>query len=528
MNGIYDVMVAGGGAAGLTAAAFCARAGLRTLLCERNEKTGGLIHTFHHRGFSFDGGIRAFEDSGALLPMLRLLGIDMDFVQNPVTIGIGERSVRLNGKESLAGYAALLCSYFPQNAGEIERIMQKAEEVMHYMDVLYGAENPLFLESELRDPVYLTKTLLPWLLQYIVNIKKASRLHEPIEQYLLHFTQNKALIDMICQHFFAETPAFFALSYFRLYLDYRYPHGGTGVLPERLEQYIRGHGGEIAQNAEVVCVLPHENTAVLKDGRRAVYRNLIWAADQTSLYRAVQETLPPKAHLQKARAEAAKGIDSVLTVFAGTCLPPETVESACGAHAFFTPLTSGISALPAWQPERCGGTEAMQKWAVAYLKTTTYEISVPTLRDPSLAPEGKTGLIISTLFDYDLAKWFHTQDAYEAFKSLCIETILRVLDASVLPGLSESTEFAICATPLTLERKTANRHGAITGWAYTNAVMPAVSKFGSIRKAVETDIPGVLQCGHWTFSPAGLPVAVITGKLAADAAAARGKKARRA
>ncbi len=50
MNERYDVLVAGGGAAGLTAAAYCARAGLSTLLCEKGEKTGGLVHTIRYRG----------------------------------------------------------------------------------------------------------------------------------------------------------------------------------------------------------------------------------------------------------------------------------------------------------------------------------------------------------------------------------------------------------------------------------------------------------------------------------------------
>ena len=80
MNRTVDVLVVGAGAAGLTAAAYCAKAGLNTLVCERAEKIGGLIGTFFHEGFAFDAGIRAFEDSGVITPMLRSLGISLDFV----------------------------------------------------------------------------------------------------------------------------------------------------------------------------------------------------------------------------------------------------------------------------------------------------------------------------------------------------------------------------------------------------------------------------------------------------------------
>ena len=129
--------------------------------------------------------------------------------------------------------------------------------------------------------------------------------------------------------------------------------------------------------------------------------------------------------------------------------------------------------------------------------------------------------MISTLFDYDLSLYLREAGDYEAFKSLVTKTILRVLSDSALPGLTERAERVLCSTPLTIERETASRHGAITGWAHTNHPMPAESRFPQIRKAVLTPISDVLQCGMWTFSPAGLPVSIITGKLAADEAARR-------
>ncbi len=52
----------------------------------------------------------------------------------------------------------------------------------------------------------------------------------PVEDYLKTIVKNPSLRDMISQHFFKNTPAFFALSYFSLYLDYFYPKGGVGKL----------------------------------------------------------------------------------------------------------------------------------------------------------------------------------------------------------------------------------------------------------------------------------------------------------
>ena len=524
MSKSVDVLVVGAGAAGLTAAAYCTKSGLSTLVCERAEKTGGLVNSFSYNGFSFDAGIRALEDSGVITPMLRSLGLTLDLVKNPVSVGIADRSVRLTGKESLAQYADLFRSFFPEESPAIDAIIAEIVNVMRYMDVLYGIENPLFLEGELKDPRYLVKTLLPWLLKYSLNIKKASRLSQPVQEYLRKFTKNEALIDMICQHFFQETPTFFALSYFGLYLDYRYPIGGTGKLPALLTDYLLSQGGELRTNSEVTRVSAGAHTAYLADGSEIRYRQLIWAADQTAFYRALGEALPKPVAAKNELAQKSHGIDSILSLFIGSNVPPQEAESACGPHAFYTPDTAGLSSLPNWRAIPKEDIAALKRWVVSYLESTTFEISVPVLRDAALAPSGKTGFIVSTLFDYDLTLRFEEAGEYSSLKSLAETTILRVLGETILPRLPERTEFALCSTPLTIERETGTRHGAITGWAHTNHPMPAVHDFGSIAKSVETGVPDVLQCGMWTFSPAGLPVSIITGKLAADRAAKRLRK----
>ncbi len=104
----YDVIVVGAGMAGLTAAAYIARAGLKVLLCEKEKKTGGLVNSFEYKGFVFDGGIRAIENSGIVAPMLSQLGLQIDFLPSTVSIGIGEDVIRIESKESVSAYRALL------------------------------------------------------------------------------------------------------------------------------------------------------------------------------------------------------------------------------------------------------------------------------------------------------------------------------------------------------------------------------------------------------------------------------------
>jgi len=48
--------------------------------------------------------------------------------------------------------------------------------------------------------------------------------------------------------------------------------------------------------------------------------------------------------------------------------------------------------------------------------------------------------------------------------------------------------------------------------------MPVVNKIQSSARSVQTPLPSVFQAGQWAYSPAGVPMSILTGKLAADKA----------
>jgi phytoene dehydrogenase-like protein len=132
----YDVIVVGGGMAGLTSAAYLSKAGYKVLVCEKEKKVGGLVNSFDYKGFTFDGGIRAIENSGIVLPMLRQLGLEIDFVRNVVSIGIENEVIRIDSNDSLKDYQTLLSNKFPDNVDDIEKIMNEIKRIMKYMDIL--------------------------------------------------------------------------------------------------------------------------------------------------------------------------------------------------------------------------------------------------------------------------------------------------------------------------------------------------------------------------------------------------------
>jgi phytoene dehydrogenase-like protein len=516
--------------AGLTAAAYLAQAGLKVLLCEKEKQTGGLVNSFEYKGFVFDGGIRGIENSGIVTPMLQQLGVHIDFLPSTVTIGIGKDVVRLESKACLTPYQALLEKYFPDNKRDIAAIIQEVAKIMGYMDVLYGIDNPLFLDLQ-RNSGYVFRKILPWMFKYALTAPKIARLREPVETYLARLSDNQALIDMIAQHFFQQTPTHFALSYFSLYLDYRYPRGGTGKLPQAIERFVLDHGGEIRTETRITSLDAGRHQATDDRGNVYQYKRLVWAADQQALYRMVNPASVPdrqaseRIQARKAALVGKVGGDSVLTVYVAADLESGYFARIASPHLFYTPSTVGLSQVKLAElrttgPAGAAGLTAdrprIEDWLRRYLEYTTYEIAIPALRDSTLAPAGKTGLIISTLFDYSLTRHIAALGWYDEFKQMAADHVIRVLDASIYPGLKAAAMDNFTSTPLTIERFSGNSEGAITGWAFTNDVMPAERSLPGVAKSVLTPIPDVYQAGQWTYSPAGLPISILTGKLAAD------------
>ncbi len=515
----YDAIVVGGGIAGLTAAAYLSKAGHSTLLCEKGSACGGLVNSFERDGFVYDGGIRAMENSGVLFPMLRHLGLEVEFVPNRISIGIEDQVICVESEASLGDYQRLLQALYPESRTEIAAICDQIRLIMDYMKVQYGINNPIFLDMK-QDREYMLKAVLPWMVQYAITAPKISKLNEPVVDFLRRYTANQSLLDIICQHFFQQTPAFFALSYLKLYLDYHYPLGGTGKFIEKLVAFIQAHQGTILAETEITRVDPQARLLTDVQGGTYGYRQLIWAADQNAFYRAIDsgalaDQKTRQAIDQRKQAIAGKtGNDSVLTLYLGVDLDPAYFASRHSGHFFYTPSRRGQS--QAGPVPVDAGREAVEAWLAQFFALTTYEIAIPALRDPSLAPPGKTGLIISVLFDYRLTRATEEAGWYKAFKMLCEETIIDTLEAAIYPGLRQAIIQRFSATPLTMAKLTGSWQGAITGWAFTNQPMPAESRLPKIMNAIRTPVPGVYQAGQWTYSPSGLPISFLTGKLAAD------------
>ena len=140
-----------------------------------------------------------------------------------------------------------------------------------------------------------------------------------------------------------------------------------------------------------------------------------------------------------------------------------------------------------------------------------------------MVPPGKTGMIISFLAEYELFNQIQKAGWLDEFIKEVENRVLNVISDSVYPMLKDKITALFSFTPLSIENRVGSSEGAITGWAFQKH-MPVINKIQSSDRSVLTPFPSIYQAGQWAYSPAGVPMSILTGKLAADRALKQMKK----
>ncbi|NTW32526.1 MAG: NAD(P)/FAD-dependent oxidoreductase, partial [Bacteroidetes bacterium] len=504
----YNTIVVGGGIAGLTSAVYLSRAGRKVLLIEQNKELGGLVNSFTHNGFQFEAGVRALEDAGIIFAMLKDLNINLEVAKSPVSLGIENEIIDIETINDLNKYRELLVKLFPESESDVDSILKIIRKIMRHMDVLYGIENPVFKDLK-NDKKYFFKKLLPWLPKFIFTVGKINRMNMPIEEYLKTIVKNPSLRDMIAQHFFKNTPAFFALSYFSLYLDYFYPKGGVGKLSEAIKNKILEYGGEIKTETKIIevmadkCKVRDQNNSIYK------YENIIWAADLKTLYKSLvidgfSQKIKTKIEYTKSNMLKNRGTDSVFSLFLEVNVPIEIFKKIAHGHFFYTPSKVGLGETHREELDELlnifekVSKDDILRWLEKFTRLNTYEISIPGLKDSELVPTGKTGIIISLLMEYDLFKKIQEAAWLDEFCNELEDCIIEVISGSVFPMLKDNITDRFSFTPLSIENRVGSSEGAIVGWSFQKT-MPVVNKIQISDRSVLTPIPSIYQAGQWVY-----------------------------
>jgi prolycopene isomerase len=93
---------------------------------------------------------------------------------------------------------------------------------------------------------------------------------------------------------------------------------------------------------------------------------------------------------------------------------------------------------------------------------------------------------------------FLSKSYWDENKTALTESLIRILQADIAPGLTDHVVHQEAATPYTLFRYTMNWQGAAFGWA----VSPSHLALPDFRKP--SFVQGLYLCGHWTTRGLGI------------------------
>jgi phytoene desaturase len=487
----YDVIIIGGGMGGLTAGALLARRGLRVVLLEQGDKTGGYVTSFKRGPFTFDatgaflGGCeeggefyKILAQAGAL-QYLRFLRVEAakniypDFSLDLYLSGGFEEYIREVRKlfpeerRGLKNYFALL----KRIGEEINRF----EGLTWWQTILF----PFFFWHLIRYQRVSLGMILDRCFQGdgIKRVLSTLPAHLPPSRLSLFFTA--VLISKV------------------LAQGVWYPHGGMGTIPQALEAAFMEAGGELRLKNEVERIEVQGGTVqgVIVQGGDFLPAQRVVAA--INIRRALMELLP-----EHNRDTFSKVVNRLEYSFS-TCLVYLGVEMDVDRSVvpYFNYISPGDAQVEYEQLSRGEMSD-----------DPTVIITIPTLLDPSLAPPGHHIVRIMTPASHKFRSGWGWNDraSYRIIKEEMTQRLIRTVENRYIPGLSARIKVTEAATPRTLERYTANEGGATYGLA------PTPGQFGIGRPANRTPLRGLYLAGHYTRPSHGIVGAALSGRFVAD------------
>jgi phytoene dehydrogenase-like protein len=216
-----------------------------------------------------------------------------------------------------------------------------------------------------------------------------------------------------------------------------------------------------------------------------------------------------------------KGGESVFSLFLQVDEPPESFGRIAHGHFFYTPSKQGLGETHRGELQELlrnflnSSKQDVLVWLDKFISLNTFEISIPGLKEKDTAPPGKTGVIISFLAGYELFKKVQEAGWLDEFVTCIEDKVIKVLSESVYPMLKDKIISRFSFSPISIHKRIASSEGAFVGWEFQKE-MPVVNRIQISDRSVFTPLPSIYQAGQWAYSPAGVPMSILTGKLAAD------------
>ena len=481
----FDVIVIGSGIGGLVTATQLAAKGAKVLVLERYLIPGGSAGYFEREGYRFDVGASmmfGFGTEGTTNLLTRALaGVKMsiDTIPDPVQIHYHlPNGLEVKVHRDYEKFLQELSDRFPQERQGIRKFYDECWKVFNCLNAmeLLSLEEPRYLMRVFFQNPLACLGLAKYLPQNVGDI--ARRYIQDPE--LLRF------IDIECYCWSVvgaeKTPMINAGMVFsdRHYGGINYPKGGVGEIALKLVEGLKNFGGEILYKARVTNIIVENGKAVgvrLATGEEFRAKRIVSNATRWDTFEKLlpPEKLPKSEQKWQQRYQKSPSFLSLHLGVKAEVLPPGTE-----CHHII-----------------------VEDWQKMEDPLGTLFVSIPTLLDPSLAPENYH--IIHAFTPDWIESWQGlSSEEYEQRKEAEADQIIDRLER-IFPGLDAGLDYMEVGTSRTHRRFLGREDG-------TYGPIPRRKLAGLLGMPFNrTAVPGLYCVGDSTFPGQGLNAVAFSG-----------------
>lgn len=486
----YDVIVAGAGIGGLSAAVRLQACGFRTLLVDRNERAGGKMNLVESSGYRFDTGPSLVTMPEVFDELFEAAGMsfrdELEVVRlEPYCRYFFDDGSMLETSDSMEATSRTLMRIAPRDTEAFFAFLSKA--AMWYRmsaeAVIYGP--PLdwknMAKSDL-DPVAFFRAR-PF--QRLDSFIRATFRDERIRRIA-------RLITLYTGCAPDRTPAIFSLIPFLEFgLGRWYVKGGLYGIAQALADRFVALGGTWRPSTPIASIEfkgGRATCAVTSAGERFTAGTFVVNGDVATASRTFLASAPGAATMSR-RLAALRPSTSAFVLMLGT---RADLGGLVHHNIYFS-------------------ADEREEWREVFGEGVppsdpTVYVNHPSFTDPSIAPAGASALFaMVNVPPSDPARWDWSRraDEYE-------ERVIVALEKR-LPGLRAGTDVTFRRTPLDFAEFTYADRGSLYGKAPDS--LAAMTKR---PRNTEPGFPGVYFVGGTTHPGAGIPLAALSGKLVAQ------------
>jgi len=505
MNRNYDVVIIGGGIAGLSTGLYLQKMGKRSLVLEHGKQVGGNMSGIWRKGFYFDCGDQSTEDVGVLFPLLEELGLydPDDWVRARFRFASPDCDVPMDNYDQMReGFKKA----FPGSTRELDAWFDYITPQCGAFKEMMG-QGPFSLLLDGRKKIQANLRMLrnsasmgPMSLKMMsMTGEEKAREFFPDEPRLSYmFGVGGAENMLLMMH----------MTFWYTYVqDYWYPRAGLQGMMNKLADAYRERGGEILLSSTVDRIHTSSGRATAVETAEGERYTADYFVNTGNPKRLINEMLDDRnlwPYKDREIITAAPVSVSVSSAFLGLDMPPEELAKHMkGQHTLYW-RTYETASLRIYDPEAHN-----KGWSM---------ISAPSLHLPHLAPPGKSSLNVQVNTSYHWRNGWGTGSAdpfvrnaaYRKLKKQVLEDIIRETE-HIIPGLGEKVVYKELATPRSFSRWTLNPEGSIMGWTYDSLRCHMAGKYARFR----TPIPNLFMAGQYSTWPAGVVFSAMSGRVVA-------------